>query len=187
MKMIIRPYEEKDKENVRFICLNSEGPCKSSKRGINFALAVYCDYYTENEPENCFVAADENDRAIGYVISAEDFDRFKDIYISDYYTRIAKWEYRRRKSALRAIASQEIYKEEYPAHLHIDILPGYQHQGLGRRLMDALCDNLRQKGVKGVMFTVWHKNYNAIKFYEKYGFKLIETKETTLVYGLKLK
>ena len=185
--MTIRPYKAKDKENVRFVCLNSEGPCKSSKRARNFALAVYCDCYIENEPENCFVAADEKDKAIGYVISTESFDKFKEIYISTYYPRIKKWEYRRRKSALRAIASQEKYKEDYPAHLHIDILPEYQHMGLGRKLMDALCDNLRNKNVKGVMFTVWHKNYNAIKFYEKYGFELIETKETTLVYGLKLK
>ena len=187
IKMTIRPYNNKDKENVRFVCLNSEGPCKSSKRGINFALAVYCDYYIEKEPENCFVAADENDKAVGYVISAENFDKFKETYLSTYYPRIKKWEYRRRKSGLRAIASQEKYKADYPAHLHIDILPEYQHKGLGRKLMDALCENLRQKNVKGVMFTVWHKNYNAIKFYEKYGFELIETKETTLVYGLKLK
>lgn len=185
--MKIRQYLEKDKENVRFVCLNSDGPCKSSKRGINFALAVYCDYYIENEPENCFVATDENDNAIGYIISAQSFDGFKEIYMNSYYTRIAKWEYKRRKSALRAIASQEKYKAEYPAHFHIDILPGYQHMGLGRKLMDALCDNLRKKNVEGIMFTVWHKNHNAIRFYEKYGFKLIETKETTLVYGLKLK
>ncbi len=184
--MTIRSYENKDKENVRFVCLNSDGPCKSSKRSINFALAVYCDYYIENEPENCFVAADENDNAVGYIISAENFDNFKEIYLKTYYPKIKSWEYRRRKSGLRAIESQEKYKQEYPAHLHIDILPGYQHMGLGTKLMDALCDNLRKKGVKGVMFTVWHKNYNAIKFYEKYGFKLIETKETTLVYGLKL-
>lgn len=186
IKMIIRSYEEKDKENVRFVCLNSEGPCKSTKRGINFALAVYCDCYIENEPENCFVATDENGRAIGYVISAQSFDEFKKVYTANYFTRIKKWEYRRRRSALRAIASQEKYKEEYTAHLHIDILPEYQHMGIGRKLMDALCDNFRKKGVEGVMFTVWHKNYNAIKFYEKYGFKLIETKEKTLVYGMKL-
>ena len=184
--MTIRPYESKDKESVRFVHLNSEGPCKSSKRGINFSLAVYCDYYIEKEPENCFVAVDENDKAVGYVISAENFDKFKETYLSTYYPRIKKWEYRRRKSGLRAIASQEKYKADYPAHLHIDILPEYQHKGLGRKLMDALCKNLRQKNVKGVMFTVWHKNYNAIKLYEKYGFELIETKETTLVYGLKL-
>ncbi len=187
MKMTIRPYQEKDKENVRFVCLNSDGPCKSSKRGLNFTLAVYCDYYIENEPQNCFVAVDENDKAIGYVISTENFDKFKEIYMSTYYPKIKKWEYRRRESALRAIASQEKYKEDYPSHLHIDILPEYQHKGLGRKLMNALCDNLRQKNNKGVMFTVWHKNYNAIKFYEKYGFELIETKETTLVYGMKLK
>ncbi len=186
-KMKIRPYKEKDKDNVRFVCLNSEGPCKSSKRGINFSLAVYCDYYIENEPDNCFVAADDNDKAIGYVISSESFDDFRKIYIKNYYTRIKKWEYRRRKSALKAIESHEKYKEDYPAHLHIDILPEYQHIGLGKKLLDALCDNLRKKEVKGVMFTVWNKNYNAIKFYEKYGFSLIETKETTLVYGLKLK
>ncbi len=185
--MNIRPYKVTDKEDVHFVCLNSDGPCKSSKRGINFALAVYCDYYIEIEGENCFVATDENDKAVGYIICTENFDKFKEIYIKDYYTRIKKWEYRRRKSALRAIASQEKYKEEYPAHLHIDILPQYQHMGLGRKLMDELCDNLRKKDVSGVMFTVWHKNYNAINFYEKYGFRLIETKETTLVYGLKLK
>ena len=184
--MKIRHYKETDKENVRFVCLNSEGPCKSSKRSVNFALAVYCDYYIENEPENCFVATDENDRAIGYVISTRNFDTFKEKYISDYYSKIKKWEYRRRKSALRAIEYQEKYKEDYPAHLHIDILPEYQHMGLGRKLMDALCDNLRQKNVEGVMFTVWHKNIKAIRFYEKYGFKLIEKLETKLVYGLKL-
>lgn len=187
MKMTIRPYNENDKEDVRFVCLNSEGPCKLSKRGRNFALAVYCDYYIDNEPENCFVAVDENDKAIGYVICAEDFDNFKEVYINEYYPKIGKWEYRRRRSALRAIASQEKYKADYPAHLHIDILPEYQHMGSGRKLMDALCDNLHKKEIKGVMFTVWHKNYNAIKFYEKYGFELIETKETSLVYGLKLK
>ena len=185
--MKIRPYHANDKADVGFVCLNSDGPCKASKRGRNFLLAVYCDYYIENEPENCFVATDENDKAIGYIISTESFDKFKEVYMRDYYTRIKKWEYRRRKSALRAIESQEKYKEEYPAHFHIDLLPQYQHKGLGRKLMDALCDKLRSNGVSGVMFTVWYKNYNAIRFYEKYGFQLIETKETTLVYGLKLK
>ncbi len=185
--MTIRPYESKDKENVRFVHLNSDGPCKSSKRGTNFSLAVYCDYYIEKEPENCFVAVDESDKAVGYVICAENFDRFYPVFIDEYYTKIKSWEFKRRKSALRSVIPHEKYKNEYPAHLHIDILPDYQHIGLGRKLMDALCNHLRPKDINGVMFTVWHKNYNAIKFYEKYGFRLIETKETTLVYGLKLK
>lgn len=184
--MTVRPYRQSDKENVRYVHLNSDGPCKSTKRGINFGLAVYCDYYIEKEPDNCFVAVDENDRAIGYVICAENFDVFHKRFLNEYYTKIQKWEFKRRKSALKSIESQEKYKAEYPAHLHIDILPEYQRMGLGHQLMDALCNNLREKGVKGVVLTVWHKNEKGRRFYEKYGFDLIETKETSVVYGLKL-
>ncbi len=184
--MYIRQFADKDKEAVRYVCLNSDGPCKSSARGINFALAVYCDYYIENEPQNCFVAVDANDKAVGYVICSESFDRFYPVFLNEYRTRIKPWEFKRRKSALKSVESHEKYKAEYPAHLHIDLLPEYQHKGLGTKLMNTLCDHLKEKGVKGVMLTVWHKNYNAIKFYEKYGFKLLETKKTTLVYGLKL-
>lgn len=106
----IRSYKENDKENVRFVCLNSEGPCRHTQRGINFALAVFCDYYIENEPENCFVVADDNDKAVGYIISAESFDAFKERFISSYYTKIKKWEYLRRKSALKSIEAHENIK-----------------------------------------------------------------------------
>lgn len=184
--MTVRAYENKDKENVRFVCLNSEGPCKSTKRGINFALAVYCDYYIENEPENCFVAVDENDRAIGYIICAEDFDAFKERFFCRYYLKIKKWEYRRRKSALRSIIPHEKYKDEYPAHLHIDILPEYQRMGLGHKLTDVLTAHLKKNGVKGIMLTTWIKNEKAKGFYKKYGFTLLEEMKNCAVYGMKL-
>ena len=185
--MNIRPYNAKDKEDVHFVCLNSDGPYKSSKRGINFSLAVYCDYYIENEPENCFVATDEKDKAIGYIICTENFDKFKEIYMADYYTRIKKWEYRRRKSALRSIIPHEKYKQNYPAHLHIDILPEYQRMGLGHKLTDALVEQLKAKGVKGIMLTTWIKNEIGRGFYDKYGFTLLEEMKNCAVYGLKLK
>lgn len=185
--MTVRPYEAKDKENVRFVCLNSDGPCKSSARAKNFTLAVYCDYYIEKEPENCFVAADENDRAIGYVICTEDFDAFKERFVKDYYTRIKNWEFRRRKSALRSIIPHEKYKEEYPAHLHIDILPEYQRMGLGHKMTDVLLEHLKKKGIKGIMLTTWIKNEKGRGFYDKYGFTLLEEMKNCAVYGLKLK
>lgn len=187
MKMTIRPYEEKDKENVRFVCLNSEGPCKLSKRGRNFALAVYCDYYIENEPENCFVAVDENDKAIGYVICAEDFDKFKKHFVEEYYPRIQRWEFKRRKSALRSIIPHEKYKEEYPAHLHIDVLPEYQRIGLGHKMTESLLEHLKKKGIKGVMLTTWIRNEKGRGFYDKYGFALLSEMRNCAVYGLKLK
>ena len=185
--MTVRAYKATDKDDVRFVCLNSEGPCKSSARGINFALAVYCDYYIENEPENCFVAVDENDKAIGYIICAENFDTFKDRFTNKYYSKIKKWEYRRRRSALRSIIPHEKYKEEYPAHLHIDVLTEYQRMGLGHKMTDALLEHLKKKGVKGIMLTTWIKNEKGRGFYDKYGFTLLEEMKNCAVYGLKLK
>ncbi|MBQ3499053.1 MAG: GNAT family N-acetyltransferase [Clostridia bacterium] len=184
--MTIRPYANKDKENVRFVHLNSEGPCKSSKRGINFGLAVYCDYYIEKEPENCFVAVDENDRAVGYIICTEDFDKFYPVFVNEYYTRIKKWEFKRRKSALRSVIPHEKYKGEYPAHLHIDVLPEYQRMGLGHKMTDVLLAHLKEKGVKGIMLTTWIKNKKGRGFYDKYGFTLLEEMKNCAVYGIKL-
>lgn len=45
----IRPYQEKDKQDVRFTCLNSEGPSQDGERIDNFVLNTYCDYYLEKE------------------------------------------------------------------------------------------------------------------------------------------
>lgn len=184
--MKIRPYQEKDFDDVRYICLNSDGPCDMTKCGRRYILTTYCDYYIEQEGENCFVAVDENDKAVGYVICAENFDRFKEMFVSEYLPRFKKYEYARRKSALQSIDPQERYKAEYPAHLHIDVLPEYQRMGLGGKMTAALCEHLKKKGVKGVMLTVWSGNEKGRGFYNKFGFTQLETVETTVAYGLKL-
>lgn len=182
--MNIRPYEEKDKENVRFVCLNSDGPCRMGKRQQNFLLTTYCDYFIEKEGDNCFVAVDENDRAIGYVLCAEDYDNFKKVFRQEYLPRFRKYELLFKKAAIISTLIQSKYKKDYPAHMHIDILPEYQRMGLGHKLMDALCENLKTKGVKGVCLTVWSGNKKGRNFYKKYGFTLLKTISTTAVYAL---
>lgn len=183
--MTVRPYLPKDKDDVRYICLNSEGECKLSKRGRHFILTTYCDYYIEKESENCFVAVDENDKAIGYIICTENFDNFKKIFTNEYIQRFRKCEFLRRKHALKSFVPQENNSKDYPAHLHIDILPEYQRMGLGHKLTDALCEHLKNKGVKGVMLTTWVGNKAARGFYEKYGFTLIKDYKNCVAYGIK--
>ncbi len=184
--MTIRPYMEKDKEDVRFACLNSEGPCPFSKGFSHFILTTYCDYFIEKEGGNCFVAADENDRAVGYVICAENYDRYKECFDKEYVTRFKKNETRRIREALASTDLQRKYKKEYPAHLHIDVLPEYQRMGVGHKLIDALCDHLRKKGIPGVMLTVGNKNTVGRRFYEKYGFTLLEEAGGDAAYAIKL-
>lgn len=59
------------------------------------------------------------------------------------------------------------YAEDYPAHLHIDLLPECQHQGIGSRLIKTLADHLRRQRIKGLMLNVANDNKNALRFYEK--------------------
>jgi len=59
--------------------------------------------------------------------------------------------------------------EEYPAHLHIDLLPEYERKGFGRRLMDMFCGRLRRDGAKGIHLVMATENLNGM-FYERLGF-----------------
>ncbi len=184
--MKIRPYIDSDKENVRFVCLNSEGPCTMTDEEQRFILTTYCDYYLETEPENCFVAADDANTAIGYVICTQSFNRFYSTFINDYIPRLSDLPERYALSALRSVDLQQKYKAEFPAHLHIDILPPYQRKGLGHLLIDALCTHLQNRSVPGVMLTVGSLNYVGQSFYNKYGFVRLEEYNGDIAYGLHL-
>ena len=59
----------------------------------------------------------------------------------------------------------------YPAHLHIDLLPRAQRQGWGRRLINALCEALAERGVPGVHLQYDAANVNAGAFYQRLGFE----------------
>ncbi len=180
--MNIRKFQNKDFKQVQFICLNSEGPCDHSEDFQEFLLATYCNYYITNEPEHCFVATDENDKAIGYIISAFDFDRFHKKFIDSFPLKREDFVF----SAKESVVSHNKFKVGYPAHFHIDILPEYQRMGIGHRLVDALINELRINGVKGVMLTVWNDNPTGINFYKKYGFTHLDTTKSNHVFGLSL-
>jgi hypothetical protein len=82
----VRKYEEKDFDGVRYACLNSDGGGMSADL-CAFVLHTFCDYYIENEPENCFVL-DDNGKAVGYVICTEDYDNYKEIFDEFYREHI---------------------------------------------------------------------------------------------------
>ncbi len=184
--MIIRPYKETDREAVHDACLYCDGPDNYSDSTKNFLFATYCDYYIEKEPFNCFVAADENDKAVGYIICAEDFDKFIKIFREEYFTRIPEEDTSCRYYASMSTVTQEKFKKDYPAHLHIDILHNYHRMGLGGRLMDTLISHLKQKGIRGVVLEVNAKNEKGINFYNKYGFELLAETPDSMTFGMKL-
>lgn len=187
--MIIRPFEEKDKENVRFVCLNSEGPCKMTPDEKHYILTTYCNYYIEQEGRNCFVAVDDDDNAIAYIICTENYDAYRKIFLEEYVPRLDEnmvvWNFNAKQGAIGSTVLQEKYKEEYPAHLHIDVLPEYHRKGIGHMLVNTLKEHLHNKGICGVMLTVGSKNMVGRGFYDKYGFDFLEQVGDDVAYGLK--
>jgi ribosomal protein S18 acetylase RimI-like enzyme len=83
--------------------------------------------------------------------------------------------------------------EEYPAHLHIDILEGYRRGGFGRKLIDHFCDHIAKQGAIGVHLGMAAANVEAGNFYDRIGIgryphvldgvsgELGRTKENTII------
>ena len=74
---------------------------------------------------------------------------------------------------------------EYPAHLHIDLLPCLQGKGTGRALMNVLFTELKQLKVPGLHLGVSASNNGAVAFYQKLDFSVLEEHEWGFTLGKK--
>ncbi|MGI6745021.1 MAG: GNAT family N-acetyltransferase [Acutalibacteraceae bacterium] len=182
----IRKYEQRDKEKVRNICLENANVSPDDKDVARFILLMFCDYYIEQEPENCFVATDENDEAVGYVYGTLNYDKYHQIFMEHYYPKIKKISLRRACEARVEMHDHAKYKKDYPAHFHIDVLPAYQSAGIGSKLLPKLCDIFRENGASGVMLICGKDNIGAQRFYKKNGFDVLHTKMTGVAMGKSL-
>ena len=170
--LTVRPYQDKDLPRLREICLETSSFRRSDKKTETFLYLMFCDYYALCEPENVFVAADENDTAQGYILCARDFRtyqrRFRAFFQPDcdrlgpYFFGIVRGE----------MFIHGLLSKRYPAHLHIDLSEAARHQGTGTRLMDALKAHLRESGCPGVMLSCGAENKNAVQFYQRNGFQI---------------
>lgn len=184
--MEIRKYKSKDYENFRNICIEtaSEG-MRSTEAKKKMLTLTYCEYYTERESSVCFALADDSDSAVGYIICASDNKRYAKAF-APYVRKIAKYSLIQASGAYFGARIYKPYYKDYPAHLHIDILPEYQHLGYGTKLMNALKEELQSRNIGGVMLSVSAHNENAVKFYKKNGFKVLDSAPGSLFMGCKL-
>jgi ribosomal protein S18 acetylase RimI-like enzyme len=75
---------------------------------------------------------------------------------------------------------------DYPAHLHIDLLPSIQGAGWGRKLIETLVAALRERNIPGVHLGVSSTNTGAIAFYRKVGFTVLREDTWGFVLGRRL-
>ena len=142
---------------------------------------IWVGPYLAVQPDLAFVAEDDHG-AIGYVLGAEDTVAFEAACERQWWPALrARHPDPPARAALTADERliQRIHHppstpasvvEEFPAHLHIDILPRGQGHGVGRRLIATLTDTLAERRVTGVHLGVGPQNIRAIGFYRHLGF-----------------
>ena len=173
----VRPYEEKDKERVQQICLANAECLNEPEDTQKYILLMYCNYYIEQEPSNCFVAVNDEDEAVGYIICSENYDSYEKKFLEVYMDQCSAISPKRYVDAKLDLLSHSMFKKEHPAHFHIDIDENYQRMGIGSLLISTLKAHLRMKNIKSMMMVCGEDNENAKSFYRRNGFKdLITTK-----------
>ncbi len=181
----IRAFEEKDREKVREICIKTapENAVKTEK-GRRYILKMYCDYYIDCCSEYCFVAADENDTAVGYILCAPSYEEYKRDF-KKYIKEIFLFSFIKGAAAFFESKISGRFMPDFPAHMHIDILDGYQRMGIGTQLVDTLRKKLKSEKIGGVMLVVGADNKKGRSFYKKYGFKQIRNLGEGIAMGIK--
>lgn len=169
----IRKYQTKDKENVRKILVETSRLPAETEKDIKLLQLLYNDYYIECEPEHCFVAVNDEDEAVGYIICAAQYKTFFKRFMKFYMPELKELGIKYYIQGFMDIAGHALYAKKYPAHLHINVLPVCQGKGTGTDLMNALKDELKKNGINGLMLSCAADNDGAIRFYKRNGFKVM--------------
>ena len=184
--MKIRPYQKKDFRYVQDIFM-STGKYADDDNPTNRTTlsALYCDYYLDNQAEYCFVAVDEKDIPVGYILCSVDRDDYEQNMTELYLPLVRKLnnsEYFHYIAELKV--TSRYVRQGYLAHLHVHILEEYQRQGIGTELINTVENKLRGLYVEG-MYLICAEKSDARAFFEKMGYEDIDFLAGTVVYGKK--
>ena len=192
--MRIRRYRASDRDAVAEVCARMGGD--STLTDPLLVPSVFALPYLELEPALAFVA-DDGGRVVGYVLGTADTRTFVRNYRRDWLPKLVD-RYPRpddepstpSEAVVDLLHAPErmLVPElaEYPAHLHVDLLPEHQRAGHGRALMAAFVDALARAGVPAVHLGVLTANTAARAFYDRLGFHLVAEHGDVTYLGLEV-
>ncbi|RKR92155.1 acetyltransferase (GNAT) family protein [Micromonospora pisi] len=200
--MRIRPYRPGDFDAVGDICIRTADAGEDASGSYvdpDILPDIFAHPYAHLEPDLAFVLDDSDSdsdsdgdgdgdgtgRAVGYVLGTSDTARFVRRFRDEWLPRVGD-RYPApagEPSTPDAVMARLLHTPErmllpelvdYPAHLHIDVLPGYQRAGHGRVLIETLTGALRRTGVPGLHLGMITTNRKARAFYDRLGFHVVE-------------
>ena len=190
----IRAYRPDDLDDLYRICLatgDSGGDASRLYADHELVGHVYAAPYALFSPRTVFVAED-SDGVAGSILGPPDTRAFEAQLEADWWpdlrrrypdpTNLPRADWSRDQLMCATIhhapPAPARVVERYPAHLHIDLLPRLQGQGIGARLIDTWLGAVRSMGASGAHLAVGAANPRAIGFYRHYGFREMELSST---------
>ncbi|KJL49356.1 ribosomal-protein-alanine N-acetyltransferase [Microbacterium hydrocarbonoxydans] len=179
---VIRPYRPSDRAAMYEICVKTADAGEDAT-GILSDDSLWGDLfavpYVERHPDLAWIVESDDQRSIGYIVATDDTDAFYTWFRDEWWPRLSERHPRPAEVTTREDRMIEYgytrgpgldpNTATYPAHLHIDLLPETQGQGLGRRLIETLFAELERRGAPGLHLGMDPKNVGAAAFYERLG------------------
>jgi GNAT superfamily N-acetyltransferase len=182
----VRPYRPGDLDALYDICLQTGehgGDASALYADPRLIGEIYAAPYAMLEPELAFVAEDAAGVA-AYVIGTADTRAFEARCEAQWWPQL-----RARHPDTADVAASNRTRDQWsayqihhpliipqavvdvaPAHLHIDLLPRLQGQGLGKTMLDTW---LAAAGGRAHL-ACSAENHRALRFYDRYGFRRLQ-------------
>lgn len=187
--VIIRKYRKEDRQAVRDIAWETAfmgEPANAFFSDREIFADFLTVYFTDYEPESCFVAESQDGKVIGYLIGAIDETLLRKtaifkimpklimkaffrgallkkknmVYLSQYIASFLKGEFR-----------DPDFTGDYPAVLHINLDKRFRNMSIGSRLISFFTEYLAVKKIKGVHLCTMSDK--AKDFFKTNGFNLV--------------
>ena len=182
---LIRPFRPDDLEDLYRICLLTADSGQDATRLIGdprLPGQIFAAPYGVFQPSLAFMAEDGAGTA-GYIVGALDSQEFEKTLESRWWPALRE-RYPEPRGEAGQWTKEQYYTHlihhppstpdelarSYPSHLHINLLPGLQGRGIGRRLIETLAGALRDQGSPGLHLHVGPANQRAAEFYAHVGF-----------------
>ncbi|MDX2403036.1 GNAT family N-acetyltransferase [Streptomyces microflavus] len=182
---ILRPYRPEDRDALFDVCVRTGhegGDSRHLYPDPDLLPNIFAAPYVALEPELAFVVEDGG-RAVGYILGTADTASFVARYRAEWLPGLTS-RYPAPVQPQDPATPAEMMTglmhdpermvlpelDNYPAHLHIDLLPSHQRYGYGRALMETFLGALHRQGVPAVHLSMLTSNTAARAFYDRVGF-----------------
>ncbi|WBU36896.1 GNAT family N-acetyltransferase [Homoserinibacter sp. YIM 151385] len=180
----IRGLREGDLPALRAICLATTLGPRPTGAAEGMLPDVYLEPYVRRHPDWAWIAAGADDEPLGYLVAAPDSAAFaawwRESWSPVFRERHGDDGSELARHGLLGDDLEPPGTEGFPAHLHIDLLPELQGQGVGPQLMARLLAALAEAGIPGVHLGVAPENHGAKRWYARQGFRPVGGDENLL-------